>query len=118
MLCLVVKHYVADYLLQFPWMIRQKGNPRAIGGYAHVGIHALGTVAVFGLLGLPLGVTLALALAEAVTHYLIDFTKDRTGNNVTSSDRPRLFWAIHGLDQLFHSLTYLAMTYVLITAIS
>ena len=35
-----VKHIVADYILQFSWMIRDKGFYGEIGGIAHSGMHA------------------------------------------------------------------------------
>ncbi|MGH0282594.1 hypothetical protein [Sinorhizobium meliloti] len=41
--CLQLKHYVVDYVLQPPWILRGKGNFRMIGGYVHAGGHAHGT---------------------------------------------------------------------------
>ena len=36
-----VKHMIADYYLQFSWMIKDKGTYNAKGGIAHSGLHAL-----------------------------------------------------------------------------
>lgn len=114
MLCLELKHFVADYLLQFDWMIRGKGSLTMPGGYAHAGIHAVGTVIVLALLGLAPVVILFFAVGEFVVHYALDFAKAHYGDHVSSSDKPRTFWAFNGLDQFLHHSTYIAMTYLIV----
>ncbi len=118
MFALEGKHFAADYLLQFPWMIREKGSLAKIGGYAHAGIHAVGSVLVLWLLGLGWGAVLALAVAEFVIHYALDFGKAHYGDHVSPMESPRLFWAFNGLDQFFHHTTYILMTYVIVTYVA
>jgi hypothetical protein len=59
----LVVHLVADWLGQNDWMAVNKSNPRHIAGYVHAGIHLLGLLLVFP----PL-----IALALAVSHFVID----------------------------------------------
>jgi hypothetical protein len=49
---------------------------------------------------------LAVALAEGVYHYIIDYTKVKFG--CKDNTKP-LFWNQFGLDQLAHQLSYLAI---------
>jgi Protein of unknown function (DUF3307) len=106
---LQLKHFVADYLLQPPWILRGKGSFRRIGGYVHAGIHALGSLPVLLFSAIGFGTCLAIVAAEFVIHYLIDYAKaawsKRSPVDVTDS----AFWARHGADQLLHQLTYAAM---------
>jgi hypothetical protein len=111
---LEIKHFIADYTLQFDWMIKGKGSFAQIGGYVHAGIHAAGTMILFLLLGIPM-ITIALfAVAEFVVHYLLDFAKAHVGDEVSSREQPRKFWLLNGLDQFFHHLTYIVITYLLV----
>ena len=114
MLGLEAKHFLADYLLQFDWMIRGKGSFARAGGYVHAGIHVAGTVVILLVLAVPTGFVLLLAACEFVIHYLLDFSKANYGDHVSSADEPRKFWALNGLDQLFHHLTYIAMVWVMV----
>ena len=75
LLCFQVKHFVADYLLQPGWILRGKGDLRLAGGYAHAGLHALGSMPAFLVAGLGAQEVAALAAAEFAIHYAIDFTK-------------------------------------------
>ena len=106
------KHFVADYLLQTVWMIQGKGDLRSGGGYAHAGIHALGSLLVLVATGVPILATALLVGAEFVIHYLLDFAKASYGRGVDPNRQVQLFWAQHGFDQFLHHLTYAAMVYV------
>lgn len=108
---LQIKHFAADYLLQNGWMIAGKRSLLALGGYAHAGIHIVGTWLVLSIFGLPLAFVLAVLAAEFVIHYALDFAKAHYGDGISSADQPRKFWAANGLDQLFHHLTYLGIAY-------
>jgi len=104
-----LKHFVADYLYQTPIMLAGKGSLRHPGGYLHAGLHALLSLPVLLLAGLPLPAVAGLALAEFVVHYALDFSKAHYGAKVHMNQDPRGFWALHGLDQFAHQLTYLVM---------
>jgi hypothetical protein len=113
---LEIKHYIADYLMQPAWMLGGKGDWRHPGGYAHAAIHAGFSAVVLLIAGVPLLVVAALAAAESVVHYLLDFAKIQYSRGVHMNGNARRFWALHGLDQLAHQLTYAAMIYVAMVA--
>lgn len=113
---LEIKHYIADYFLQPGWMLGGKGDLRHPGGYAHAGIHAGFSFIVLLACGTPLGLAALLLVAEFVVHYTLDYAKIHYSKGVHVDSRPRRFWALHGLDQLTHQLTYAAMIYVVLRA--
>lgn len=115
MVAFELKHFVADYTLQNKWMIRGKGSFAMLGGYVHAGIHSVGTIAVLWLFGVSTGLIVVLTLAEFAIHYMLDFAKAHYGDNVSSKEQPRKFWAINGLDQFFHHMTYIGMVYVVVS---
>ncbi len=112
LLGLQVKHFVADYLLQFDWMVAEKGDLLKPGGYAHAGMHVLGTAIVLIIAGVRWPLLVAILAAEFVIHYALDYGKVAYSNGVTMEDSPQKYFALHGLDQFFHHLTYIGITYV------
>ncbi len=114
---LQIKHFAADYLLQTNWMLAGKCSPAHPGGYAHVGVHAIGSLIVLLLAGVPLALTMMLVVAEAVLHYLIDMSKARWSRTHSSDMQSRAFWAAMGADQLMHQLTYAAMIFIVLHAV-
>ena len=113
---LEVKHYVADYFLQPAWMLVGKGDFRHPGGYVHAAVHALLSAIVLVAAGTPLAVLAALVVAEWVIHYVLDYSKILYSKGVHVDSNPRRFWALHGIDQLTHQLTYAAMIYVVLVS--
>lgn len=111
---LLLKHFVADYLLQFGWMLAEKGNFSRPGGYVHAAIHSAGSAIVLWLASVSVLVLLGLIVAEFFIHYLLDYMKSRFSDGVSNVERPHLFWALNGLDQLMHHLTYVGMVYIVI----
>jgi len=111
LLCFQLKHFVADYLLQPGWVLQGKGDLRRIGGYAHAGAHALGSVPAFLAAGLgPIEIAL-LAVAEFAVHYLTDYTKAGLSGRSRSGPDTRAYWALHGADQFVHQLTYAGLIF-------
>jgi hypothetical protein len=51
-----------------------------------------------------------------VVHYALDYSKIHYSMGVHVDKEPRKFWALHGIDQLTHQLTYAAMIYVVLRA--
>lgn len=111
-----VKHYVADYFLQPAWMLGGKGDFHQLGGYAHAGVHVALSAVVLLLAGTPPLTLGLLAIAEYVVHYALDYAKIHYSRGVRINTSPRRFWALHGVDQLTHQLTYAAMIYVVLDA--
>lgn len=113
---LEIKHYIADYFLQPGWMLGGKGNIFHPGGYAHAGLHAVLSLIVLLAFGTPIGLALALFAAEFVVHYALDYSKIHYSKGVHVDSQPRRFWALHGIDQLTHQLTYAAMIFAVVKA--
>jgi hypothetical protein len=111
---LEVKHYIADYFMQPAWMLVGKGDLRHPGGYAHAGIHAVFSGLVLLIAGTPLAILAALVVGEWVVHYALDYAKIHYSRGVHVDSNPRRFWALHGVDQLTHQLTYAAMIFVVL----
>ncbi len=97
-------------------MLAGKCSPTHPGGYAHVGVHAIGSLIVLVLVGVPITLTAVLVVAEAIVHYLTDLTKARWSKTHQSDMQSRAFWAAMGADQMVHQLTYVVMVFVVLYA--
>jgi hypothetical protein len=106
LLCLQVKHFVADYMLQPGWMLTGKGDLSRAGGYAHAAIHACGSLPAFLIAGFGATSVVLLLGAEFVVHYLIDFTKAGLSHRSLAGPETQAYWTLHGADQLMHQMTY------------
>ena len=111
MLGLELKHFVADYLLQSRWILSGKGDFRQAGGYAHAAIHGAGSVLAMTVLAIGWSVILPIVAAEVAIHYGLDYAKEHYTRGISERERPWAFWALNGMDQFFHHLTYVGMTY-------
>lgn len=98
-----VKHFICDFLLQFNYMVKEKGIYGAYGGLHHAGLHGFFTFVV--LLPYAPGIALQAAFVDFVLHYHIDWTKQKLNKGLTPADRK--FWIWLGLDQALHYLTYI-----------
>lgn len=116
MACLLVKHAVADFLLQTAYQRQTKGIYGALGGLTHCLTHVILTAPVLLLFpGLDPTAAAAILTGEFVIHYHLDWLKDQAvkRNGWTSHDTP--FWWALGTDQLLHGLTYVAILWVAAT---
>jgi hypothetical protein len=114
---LMFKHAVADFYLQTKYQYLNKGRYGHPGGLIHAGIHTALTPLVYLVL-LPgsLLAAGAIAVAEFLLHYHIDWAKEQiTRKNCWTPQNPG-FWHALGTDQLLHGLTYLAIVAVLVAA--
>lgn len=109
---LQVKHFVADYLLQTPWILNGKGRLDHPGGYVHAGLHVLGTAPALLYAGIGAGLVLLLLAAEFAIHFAVDHFKARQARVRPRSPASAGFWALHGADQLVHHLTYIGIIHV------
>jgi hypothetical protein len=113
-----LKHFVADFCLQTPYMYKNKGNLWHPGGYFHAFIHAY--LSLFILFGnhIQAETSFGLVFVEFWIHFLTDWTKvninKKTGWTATNSEG---FWVLLGLDQLIHSLTYLGMVWYVLRGV-
>lgn len=116
-LFLLLCHYLADFCLTSPAMIRAKAdgrNPWPI--MLHAAIHA-------GLVGIcllcwqtPWKTLLLLVLLELVSHFLIDTAKGRlTARFPALADmQQKPYWMLYGLDQLLHLIVLVLIWFFVI----
>ncbi len=106
-----IKHFLADFLWQFPFMVRDKGRYGAEGGMTHALLH--GVLTFFVLIGFTRPeVAVTLALIDSVIHYHIDWAKTNLSQDLTIEDHR--FWVWFGLDQTLHYLTYIAIIAIIV----
>jgi hypothetical protein len=104
-----LKHFVVDFLLQRSYQYSNKGTYGHPGGLLHAGLHGIGAIAALWIFADPVW-CIIMALFDSVTHYHIDWAKTKLnakmGWGPTTHEE---FWWLLGLDQLLHSLTYIAI---------
>jgi hypothetical protein len=106
-----IKHFVADFLLQFNFMIKDKGTYGAPGGRDHAGIHGLLTLGILLFFVNPY-TALLLAMLDTFVHYHIDWAKTNLSQGLTPADRK--FWIWLGADQALHYLTYILIIGIIV----
>lgn len=110
---LFTKHLIVDFMLQTPYQYLNKGTYGHPGGLLHSGLQGLTTLAVLGIAGAgPL--SWALALADFVIHYHVDWAKVQiTRRYKYDMTKDAQYWWWLGIDQYLHSLTYVAIVYII-----
>lgn len=110
LLCLLqAKHMFADYFLQTKMMLDGRETYIHFGRFLHAGVHAVGSLLVFAVIGAPVAFILPLILAEWVVHYHIDWLKGRYTAIQKLTPADAAFWRAAGVDQALHQLTYVVM---------
>jgi hypothetical protein len=102
-----IKHFIADFLMQFDYMLREKGVYGAQGGVHHAMVHASFTFLILVFFCHDADLMIALSIADFVLHYHIDYFKQKLNKGLTTADRK--FWVWMGLDQALHYLTYVGI---------
>jgi hypothetical protein len=102
-----IKHFIADFLMQYDYMLRDKGIYGAEGGVHHALTHASLTFLILVFFCHTADLMIALSLADFVLHYHIDYFKQKLNRGLTPADRK--FWIWLGLDQALHYLTYVGI---------
>lgn len=106
----VIKHFIADFVLQFDYMVRDKGIYGATGGLHHSMIHACFTLLILIIFCDNANVAISLAFLDFVAHYHIDWAKMQIGKRQGYTPADNGFWFWLGFDQALHYLTYIAIT--------
>lgn len=106
---LQLKHVIADYLLQSPYILQNRYRYGHPGGLLHVGYHVAGTVLVLAVFGTALPVIALIGALEALFHYHLDWAKDNFTRKQGLGTQDSLFWWAIGVDQFLHQLSYLVM---------
>ena len=110
------KHFIADYVLQPAWILRGKGKLLHPGGYAHAGLHALGSLPALAIVGQDGPGLTTLVAAEFVVHFVVDHFKAIHARTRPAAMTSRAYWAAHGADQLLHHLTYAGMLVLVVSS--
>jgi len=105
-----IKHFLADFLMQFEYMLKEKGIYGATGGIHHALLHASFTFLILVFFCHNGNEIIALAAVDFFIHYHVDFYKQQLNKHLTTADRR--FWILLGLDQALHYLTYIGIIYV------
>jgi len=100
-----IKHFLADFPLQFQYMVQEKGIYGARGGIHHAALHASFTFLILIFFTDNPTYIILLPLLDGVLHYHIDWSKHQLVKNYTVNDHE--FWLYFGLDQTLHYLTYI-----------
>lgn len=112
---LQIKHWYADFKIQTYMQTVKKGVWLDPIGMSHTVDHIWTTLLALSIFNLffPIsaGLIVVAALAEGITHYIIDYTKVKYG--CKDNTKP-LFWNQFGLDQLAHQTCYVIMAYILL----
>jgi hypothetical protein len=105
---LLVKHFICDYPLQLPYMLKEKGTYGEKGGIHHALFHGAGTALVFVLFGMA-EIAAVMAILDILIHYHVDFLKMKINSWAKLKPDNNRFWHLIGLDQLVHQLTYVLL---------
>lgn len=105
-----IKHFIADFLLQFDYMVREKGIYGAEGGIHHSALHAVFTFLILVFFMQNAHDIIVLSLADGIIHYHIDWVKQQLNKGLSTANR--MFWVWLGADQALHYLTYIGIIYV------
>jgi len=108
----LIKHFLADFLLQTDWMAAGKDRPKGwlLPLAAHAGVHGAMTAALFLAVAPPLA---WLGLADMLIHGIIDRLKSISTRRSALTPRQTAFWWLFGLDQSLHHLTHIVLAIVL-----
>ncbi len=106
---LQIKHFVCDFVFQSARHVKFKGIYGHPAGIEHSAIHVIGTVPCLLIVGVNVGVALAIGATEFVVHYHTDWAKEQIMRRGQWNPADHMFWTMLGLDQLVHELTYVAI---------
>lgn len=111
----LIKHFLADFLLQTDWMAAGKDRPKGwlLPLAAHAGVHGAMTAALFLAVAPPLA---WLGLADMLIHGAIDRLKSLSTRRKALTPRQTAFWWLFGLDQTLHHLTHIGLAILLAAA--
>ena len=110
----MTKHLFADYFLQTRMMLSNRGVYFHPGRGLHCLIHVVGSWIAMALVGVPLGLTIVILIAEWLAHYHIDFAKGRWSEMKDHGPEDAGYWRAFGTDQLLHQLTYVLMVWAVV----
>lgn len=111
---LQTKHLFADFYLQTPRMLRDRGRYIHMGRVHHAGLHGAGSLIALLVMGVPLGWAITVAMVEWVVHFHIDWAKGRWSDRTGHGPDQAGYWRAFGVDQAAHQWTYLVMVWAVL----
>ena len=108
----LIKHTLADYFLQYSWMIKHKGTYGHWKGMAHSELHGFFTWLLLFYFGFGFFWALLMGLLDTVLHYHIDYVKSNVWKTKGYTAQDQMYWITHGTDQLLHLLTYVLIIWI------
>ena len=108
---LQIKHMLADFYLQTPIMLVNRGKLIHPGRALHCVVHAGLSVPCLAVMGVPMAAVATIAVAEWVVHYLVDLGKGRWSDMKQQGPTDAGYWRAFGFDQMVHQMTYLIMVW-------
>lgn len=111
---LQIKHWYVDFVNQSNVEVASKGIYGDGPGINHSAKQAIGTLlAIVLVVGTPyIAYAAVLAFVDFVLHYHIDWVKMNYGDR---DIRTPAFWNHLGLDQMAHQLTYIFITWAVVS---
>jgi hypothetical protein len=111
----VIKHFLADFLLQTSWMAC--GKAQSQGWLAPLATHA----SIHGVLTLLLMLALLpslwwLGLVDFAVHIVVDRGKALATRGLGLTEKDNAWWWLLGLDQAMHQLTHFSFILALLVA--
>ncbi len=102
---LVIKHALADLVLQSRLTSGDKSNLKSWKGYIHAGDHGLLTFVVL-LFFTTFENSVIIGMLDYVLHFLIDYIKTVLVRRFGVVQNSRTFWIVQGVDQIAHYSCY------------
>jgi len=113
-----MKHLIADYYLQLPYMYENKGkeNNWIRPLIDHSIVHSTGTAILIGIYSffverVGFEIIIGLILFDFITHFITDRWKATRKTDPSQS----WFWESLGIDQMIHHVVGIIIVYILIT---
>jgi Protein of unknown function (DUF3307) len=107
---ITVKHWIADFVIQFEYMVEQKGTYGLRGGIEHALVHGVLTGMILAVFTNNIPAAVIFGLLDSVIHYHIDYVKARWGTRDANTQK---FWIQLGADQLAHYSFYIWLIWIL-----
>ncbi len=115
LIALLICHYLADFCLTMPMMIRAKADGKNVWPILlHAAVHALLMGVCIFLFGVDLETLVLLMGLELTSHFAIDTFKARITSAIPqlADARRKPYWIVYGLDQLLHQLIVVAIWFL------
>ena len=110
-----VKHFLADFPLQFPYMLRksEEGWGFVVPLASHCGTHAILTLIICLIFSPHLW---WLSVVDFFIHFIMDRIKSGTKFLGRFSDsHTTTYWTVFGFDQMVHHITHIYIIWIMVT---